>query len=90
MKYFEYRLYFDGVVVDVKLSFHRLCAGRLADGGGRTDLADSITAASVKGNNNSGSLNTIQQWPSGSLDHPSVRLSLLDTWRSSLTRWLRA
>lgn len=34
MKHAEYRFYFDGMVVDVKLSFHRLCSGRIADGEG--------------------------------------------------------
>lgn len=43
MKHTEYRFYFDGMVVDVKLSFHRLCSGRIANGEGGFRPVASLT-----------------------------------------------
>lgn len=90
MKSKEFRFYYDDVIVDVKLSFHRISTGRCADSGGGVNLKGISATESDKANNNGGSYNTIQQWPSGSLEPPSVSLPLLDTWKRSLTRWLSA
>jgi hypothetical protein len=65
MKCQEYRFHFDGVIVDVKLSFHRICTGRFADSGGGVNLKGISATESDKANNNGGSHNTIQKWASG-------------------------
>lgn len=66
MKCEEIRIHFDGVIVDVKLSFHRRGAGRFADGGGRAEVLSGMPAAEGVGiSNNGGYLKSIQKWASG-------------------------
>jgi len=67
MKCQEFRIHFDGVVVDVKLTFHRIVPGRKADGDGNTVFIGVPVTESVAKIKHGGILISIEKWVSGFL-----------------------